>query len=62
MTLFIILLFLASAGLLVYSFFAKDYQSEVTNQVSNVQINLMREINEIKDKMKDETEGRVKRG
>ncbi|MDE5415383.1 hypothetical protein [Alkalihalobacterium chitinilyticum] len=62
MTLLIILLFLAGAGLFVYSFFAKDYQSEVDTQVSNVQINLMREINQLKDKLKEVKEGGVKRG
>ncbi|WP_216830954.1 hypothetical protein [Alkalihalobacterium elongatum] len=62
MTLLIILLFLASAGLFIYSFFAKDYQSEVTEQVSNVQINMMREINQLKDKLKEVKEGGVKRG
>ncbi|MEB1807218.1 MAG: hypothetical protein LPK26_07935 [Bacillaceae bacterium] len=62
MTLLIILLFLASTGLFVYSFFAKDYQSEVDTQVSNVQINLMREINQLKDQIKETKEGGVKRG
>ncbi|MGO4889286.1 hypothetical protein ACJ2A9_16175 [Anaerobacillus sp. MEB173] len=52
MTLLIIVLILSGIGLFIYSFFAKDYESEVTNQVSNVHINLMREITELKDKMK----------
>ena len=62
MTLFITLLILVSVGLFIYSFFAKDYQSEITKQVSNVNINLMREIVELKDKIKALEKGSNIRG
>lgn len=62
MTLLITLLILASVSLFIYSFFAKDYQSEVTKQVTNVNINLMREIIELKDKIKDLEKGSNTRG
>lgn len=62
MTLLITLLLLVSVSLFIYSFFAKDYQSEITKQVSNVNINLMREIIELKDKIKDLEKGSNLRG
>ncbi|WP_017754085.1 hypothetical protein [Calidifontibacillus oryziterrae] len=62
MTLLITLLFLASISLFIYSFFAKDYQSEITSQVSNVNINLMNEIIELKDRVKNLEKGSKIRG
>ncbi|WP_102346091.1 hypothetical protein [Bacillus sp. Marseille-P3661] len=62
MTLFITLLILSSVSLFIYSFFAKDYQSEITKQVCNVNINLTREIIELKEKIKDLEKGSNIRG
>lgn len=62
MTILITLLILASVSLFIYSFFAKDYQSEISKQVANVNINLMREIIDLKDKIKVLEKGSNTRG